>query len=390
MATIYPNFKNGKIISFKFKCYLGRDNNGKQKWKCTTWTPPKQMAEKRLKIQAEKEAILWEEYIKKESREPVAREEPTVITFNQFIDEIWFPTQTEENGLRHTTIDFRIQLLKTVKPYFEGVLLNDITPEKVYEYLKYLGNQYKTRQNRPLSSKTIKHHYNLLSYILLYATRIGYLKCNPTDMVESPKVPKNRVNALSKNEAMRFVTEVENLPIRLKTAYILLLTTGMRRGECFGLQWQDIDFEHSVIHIKRNVTYTASTGVRIGLPKTTHGIRLIPITERMVNILKEYRDSQGEGYQAHFLFHSEESLDMPQNPTYITKHMKKFMKRVGLPELSPHDLRHTCASLLLQSGTDIKSIQDVLGHADASTTLNFYAKSDLSLIRDSLKRTFSL
>ena len=95
-------------------------------------------------------------------------------------------------------------------------------------------------------------------------------------------------------------------------------------------------------------------------------------------------------YQSQFLFYAGESLDIPQNPTYITKHMKKFMKRVGLPELSPHDLRHTCASLLLQSGTDIKSVQDVLGHAEASTTLNFYAKSDLSLIRDSFNRTFSL
>lgn len=122
MATIYPNFKNGKIISFKFKCSLGRDTNGKQRCKCTTWTPPKPMPEKRLKAQAEREAILWEERIKKELEAPVVRKETTNITFNQFIDKIWFPTQTEENGLRHTTIDFRIQLLKTVKPYFEGVL----------------------------------------------------------------------------------------------------------------------------------------------------------------------------------------------------------------------------------------------------------------------------
>ena len=80
------------------------------------------MPEKRLKAQAEREAILWEERIKKELEAPVVRKETTNITFNQFIDKIWFPTQTEENGLRHTTIDFRIQLLKTVKPYFEGVL----------------------------------------------------------------------------------------------------------------------------------------------------------------------------------------------------------------------------------------------------------------------------
>ena len=72
-----------------------------------------------------------------------------------------------------------------------------------------------------------------------------------------------------------------------------------------------------------------------------------------------------------YLFHSPESLYEPHDPTYFTKNLKKFMKRIGLPDMSPHDLRHTCATLMLQNGADIKSVQDMLGHSDASTTLNF-------------------
>ena len=70
-----------------------------------------------------------------------------------------------------------------------------------------------------------------------------------------------------------------------------------------------------------------------------------------------------------------------RDPSAITRHMKRFIKSAGLPDVSPHDLRHTCASLLLSSGADIKSVQEILGHADASTTLNFYVKTDLRQMR---------
>ena len=89
-----------------------------------------------------------------------------------------------------------------------------------------------------------------------------------------------------------------------------------------------------------------------------------------------------------FVFHSAESTMLPRDPTYITKHMKKFMARIELPDMSPHDLRHTCATMLLQSGADIKSVQDILGHADASTTLNFYVKSDIENMRASTQKAF--
>ena len=91
-----------------------------------------------------------------------------------------------------------------------------------------------------------------------------------------------------------------------------------------------------------------------------------------------------------FVFPSPESPYKPHQPGYITKHLKKFMKRIGLPDMSPHDLRHTCASLLLHSGADIKSVQDILGHSDASTTLNFYAKSDINVMRASAQKAFDL
>ena len=78
-----------------------------------------------------------------------------------------------------------------------------------------------------------------------------------------------------------------------------------------------------------------------------------------------------------FVFPGKTGLFAPRDPNAITKRVKRFMKRSGFPDLSPHDLRHSCATLLLSQGADIKSVQEILGHADASTTLNFYVKSDI-------------
>ena len=119
----------------------------------------------------------------------------------------------------------------------------------------------------------------------------------------------------------------------------------------------------------------------------------VPMTNRLYELLLEYKQSESALSPLDdnmFLFHDALSRYTPQDPTYITKHMRRFMKRIGLPNMSPHDLRHTCASLLIQNGADIKSVQDILGHADASTTLNFYARSDLNGMRKAVEGVFGV
>ena len=82
-----------------------------------------------------------------------------------------------------------------------------------------------------------------------------------------------------------------------------------------------------------------------------------------------------------FIFHSKESLYAPRDPNSVARRLKRFMKRNGLPDLSPHDLRHSCATLLLSSGADIKSVQQILGHTRSTTTLDFYVRSDMNQMK---------
>ena len=382
MASIKENRKNGKIISFKFRAFLGRDGDGKQYFKTTVWKPDKNYSEGRLRKMAEKEAAVWERKEIEVYQEQRGKFKPSEITLGEFVNNEWLKHIREES--RATTLEFRDNLLKTILPYFEGVRLADIDSKKAVDYLEHL----KTFRSKSLSPQTRKHHYSTLNLIFSYAIKLGYIEINPMNNVESPKLQKHKVDAFTKAESKRFIDEIEKLPLTQKTMYYILLTTGVRRGECFGLQWRDIDFENALMHINRNVVYTAKRGAIVGAPKTDNGYRIIPLATKTLRLLEEYRKEENPKAKEAFLFHSEEMQTLPRDPSYITKHMKKLMKKADLPSMSPHDLRHTCATLLLQNGADIKSVQDILGHADARTTLNFYARSDLNQMRNSLEATF--
>ncbi len=391
MASIYPNRKDGKVVSIKFKAFLGRDEKGKQIFKCTTWTPEKQMSEGKLLTLAEKEATIWERQMQDEFLAKQNALKPSEITFGDFVEHIWLPAQREHKDLRPSTISFQSSMLKNILPHFTNVKLTDITCVNIEDFLTYLKNEHKTRQGRPLAPKTIRHHYATLNLIFDYAVTANYIATNPLTKVNPPRLARHKVEALSSGEVLEFIKELEKLPQMQRLMYTLLLTTGMRRGECFGLQWGEIDFECRTIRIVRNVTYTTLTGISVGLPKTDTGIRTIPITNAVLSLLTDYRKSEALKFTLSdhaFLFHAENAPLEPHDPTYITQHMKRFMRRVGLPDMSPHDLRHTCASLLIQSGADIKSVQDILGHADASTTLNFYARSNMDTMQRAADRAF--
>ncbi|MDD6276053.1 MAG: site-specific integrase, partial [Clostridia bacterium] len=198
-----------------------------------------------------------------------------------------------------------------------------------------------------------------------------FITSNPIEKVDCPKLPKKKVDALTKEQAEHFFSIVENCPLEFKCMLYLMITTGVRRGELLGLQWQDISFTNSTIEIKRNVVHTAKSGALVDTPKTECSFRTIPLIPKVRLLLEDYQASNEHKFKSKdFLFPSSTDNTKPRDPNSVTRRVKRFMKANNLPDLSPHDLRHSCATLLLSNGADIKSVQDILGHTDASTTLN--------------------
>jgi integrase len=204
---------------------------------------------------------------------------------------------------------------------------------------------------------------------------------NPMEKVDCPKLSKKKVDALSAEQAKEFFSLIGEAPIDFRCMLNLLITTGLRRGELMGLQWGDIDLDHCIISVNRNVTYTPTSGIVVSTPKTDCGLRQIPLMLAVADVLKEYRNTMGEWRRQDYVFPKGGNPTLARDPNSITRRVKRFMKLHGLPDMSPHDLRHTCATLLLSNGADIKSVSEILGHTDASTTLNFYVRSDIQQMK---------
>lgn len=391
MATIIERKKGEKVVAYKFRTYLGKDENGTQIARYTTWHIPEELSPAKARKAAEKAAAEWEKEMRfeyerdiKEPERAAAREIDNQRTdFITFIDGQFFPVCIYDGRHKPTTITFYEKLAKGIKVYFGGYALQRISPIDIKKYLIYLQTNYKTPQGKAAAPKTVRHIYCLLAMVFKFAYEQEYITKNPIDKVECPKLTKKKVDALTQEEAAAFFTIVDECPIDFRCMLYLLVTAGLRRGELAGLQWRDVDFEKLTLTVERNVTYTPESGIVVDTPKTENSVRVLPLLPKVAAMLQEYRTEYFPSDDKNcFIFYGKKGTRSPRLPDGITDRVKLFMKRNNLPDMSPHDLRHSCATLLLSNGADIKSVQEILGHTDASTTLNFYVRSDLQHMKN--------
>ena len=388
MASIIPKEKDGKIISYKFKACVGRDDCGKQVFRCTTWKVPAGLVPSKAVKAAEKAAAAWEQDAKAEYEKDLqdaerARQREIAkckTDFVHFVKNIWFPICIEDGEHKPKTISFYNDTTKNITAYFVGCNMQKITPAEIQKFIIYL------RTEKGFSPRNVHHHYRTLNMIFAYAVRQDVLLKNPMDKVDPPKLVRKEIDALSQEQAADFFKEIHECPLDFRCLLTLLVTTGLRRGECMGLQWRDIDEQSLLLRVQRNVTYTTKTGIVVSTPKTAKSRRPLPVMEstlRLLLLLKQQRQRENPGVDIadSFIFHGEKGIYQPKDPNAVTRRVKRFMAAHDLPDLSPHDLRHSCATLLLGSGADIKSVQEILGHTNANTTLNFYVRSDVQQMK---------
>ena len=384
MANIRAVGKKGKIFSYRFTAYLGRDANGKQIRRYRTWDVPNGLSPVRAERAAQRAADEWEENLKfgpLEAEAPIAAPPPR-YDFTDFVNNIWLPLQVQNGSNKPITVSFYRNNAKRLTAYFKGRFLHEITSIDIQRYLTYLRTDYRSAKGKPLASKTVHHIYATLRMIFGYAEEQEVISKNPMNRVKAPRKERKPVDALDSEEAAQFFRLLPSLPLDFHCMLLLLITTGIRRSELAGLKWEDIDEKASTVSIRRGAVYTAQNGIYVSTPKTSNSIRMIPLIPQMLRLLYVYRRQEQRAHPNAalwnaYIFHSAADVFAPRDPNAITRRVKRFMQSNGLPDLSPHDLRHSCATLLLKQGADIKSVQQILGHADASTTLNFYVRADM-------------
>ena len=393
MANVKPNYnKAGKIISYRFYAYIGQDEiTGKKQQTTKTVPAPVGLTPAKALKRMQVEADNWESEIKK-GFAPAKR-----FSFKQFIEEDFIPVHVCK-GHSPSTVAFYKDICKKLVEKFGRKSLDSIRSIDIEKYIVELSNMtYKRGKNgkeQKYSSAHIDHFRTVLTVAFGFAEKHGMIERNPMRFVSSVKEDRTEVDFLSKDEAILFLSHLnEDAPMFWKTAMNLFIRTGIRRGELAGLKWSDIDQTNNTLTVCRDVINNAETGRKnvVKETKSAHSDRVLPIDPAMMALLKAWRSKQADEYgtklmPSAFIFGSPIDPYNPIRPDSITQWLSRFNKRHGLRNVSPHDLRHTCATLLLSNGATVKETQMIMGHADASTTLKFYVGTNMEALKNASDR----
>jgi integrase len=188
------------------------------------------------------------------------------------------------------------------------------------------------------------------------------------------------VEAYTEKETAYIVECLEKEPLKWRAFMRLMIGTGVRRGECCGLKWSNVDFQNSTITIEHNLCYTPEKGIYLDTPKNSKA-RTIPVSYDVMGMLKQLRENEGVIKFTPYVF-TQDGTTEPMHPQSPTRYMQKFSAKYGIPELHPHKLRHSFASVAITHGADVVSVSEKLGHANAGFTLKQYAHAN----EESIKR----
>lgn len=288
----------------------------------------------------------------------------------------WLEDAVRQSVKKSTYNGYEIMVRVHIKPYLGAMNLDQITPfiiQNLYTRLEKNGKMARTRQLVHITLQKALNH----------AVKWGYLHNNPCISVEKPRSHRKNMKVLSPAEALSFLRVAQE--DRLYTLFLLAITTGLRQGELFGLQWDDINFENQTLSVQRTV-YELNGSFEIGEPKTGKSRRLVDLPEFVTQALTEHRQSQPE---SKWVF-CDLNGGLLRRQNVRRRHLVPLLKKAGLPIIRFHDLRHTAATLLLSEGVHPKIVQERLGHSQISVTLDIYSHVLPSMQKDAAAKVDAL
>lgn len=278
---------------------------------------------------------------------------------------------------------YEVLALRQVAPWFEerNVKLADVTLELLQEYIDEKAASGRRDGKGGLSPRSLHLHKNVLYQTLTEAVKGGLLSSNPCQYVVLPKGVRFESNYYTAKQLKQLFEAIRDEPL----CPLLKITAiyGLRRSEVLGLQWDSIDFEAGTVTIRHTVS-KVTKAVAKDKTKNASSYRSFPLTQEARGIFrtaqaaeKENRRLFGRQYQENgYVFKWDDGRPYP--PDYITAKFSALLKQHGLPHIRLHELRHSCASLLINEGFGLKDVQEWMGHADIKMTANIYGHLDVA------------
>jgi integrase len=246
---------------------------------------------------------------------------------------------------------------KHVVPALGNVRLSKLTPA-------HLQGFYRSKLDAGLSPRTVQYLHVVLHRALKQALRWAFVTRNVAEAVDPPRVPKKEITPLSPEQARAFLESARD--DRLEALYVLAIHTGMRQGELFNLRWDDVDLDAGVLRVRG--TKTTRSRRTVALSVTASEALRQHLTRQLGDI-----DKAGSLWRENGLVFATE-IGTPLNRHNLTQRsFRPLLEKAGLPQIRFHDLRHTCATILLSRGVHAKYVQELLGHATIAITLDTYS-----------------
>ena len=349
--------------------YSDRDGKRKTKW-VPTGLPVKGNKRKAETMLQEARKTFVADYV------PVAED----MLFVDYLTE-WLEIAKGSVALT-TYASYSSMVKNTIIPYFKPkeLTLIGLQPRDIQEFY--------TQQLKRVKASSVIHYHVIIHRALKYAVRTDLIPTNPADKIDRPKMERF-VGSFYDSDEMNSLFEAA-AGTRLELPILLGAFYGLRRSEVIGLKWDAIDFANETITIRHTVTTCNLDGKQVlvasDTTKTKSSMRTLPLVQVFKERLLDVKAKQeqniklcGRSYNKEYLgYICVDEMGNLLKPGYLTTSFPLLLEKNGLRKIRFHDLRHSCASLLLANGVPMKQIQEWLGHSDFSTTANIYAHLDFN------------
>lgn len=396
---------------FIISVHDGYDSDGKEIIHTTTFSPNASLSKEEQFMAVQRMAASYERQLKEDKAHEIKN-----ISLSDFYQK-WLNNYALIH-LQDTTVEwYRTIIEKKILPFLGNFKLKELTPFKIQEFYNSLSRKGAKSDGDAYSVKSVKDYHAALSSLLNKAVEWDFLDVNPAKKAHVPKkntVPEEKISltpeqakifldALDKTYTSEYKGHTRNLnnkkytvnsysesrtvPTQIKLLFNMALYSGMRKGELLALTWNDINYKKRTVTINKSAAPVAHS-VTVKSTKNISSNRIITVPQSVMDLLAVWQKEQAEIRQKlgdkwkgnnNIFIQANGKIMHPSTPYHTLKDfIEKYNNSVDdvelkLPDIRFHDLRHTCATLLISANVDVKTVSARLGHTQTSTTLNIYA-----------------